>query len=134
MRASMLCAVVLGVLSMVGALATHSSTVDERLVDLDKDSQAKLGIGLWDLSVLLVDAGPNQFFLKESADRSGVSAAAARLDGKGYITIQKTGQQEFLTFIPTTLGQKVLDRLREESLIVPVKQPRIRSGVSEAKT
>jgi hypothetical protein len=106
------------------ALSTHSSTLDERLVDLDKDSQGKLGIGLWDLSVLLVDAGPNQVLLRDSADRSGVSAAAERLEAKGYITIQKTsGEQTYMTLIPTTMGQKVLDRLRQQSLVVPVRRP-----------
>lgn len=121
MRTLRSCAITLGLLAMAGvAPGTHSSTVDERLVELDKDSQGKLGIGLWDLSVLLVDTGANQFFPKKSADKSGVSAAAARLEAKGYITIQKTnGEQEYITLVPTRLGQTVLDGLREESLAVP---------------
>jgi hypothetical protein len=111
---------------VLGAMASVSSSpgtdITASVLSLDSASRAKLEISLWDLSVLLVNAGSNHYYPLDSAKKSGVYAAAQRLVAKGYATITTTsGKEAYLSFAPTSLGQAVLDAARQQPLVVPIE-------------
>lgn len=94
-------------------LVTPTPDVKASATHIEREIQQYLGIGAKDLGVLLVESGENQYFLVGPAEKSGLNAAAKRLEAKGYITIVKTsGEHEYLTFLPTAAGKQVIDAVQ----------------------
>jgi hypothetical protein len=95
-------------------LTTPTTDVKASATHVENEIRQYLGIGAKDLGVLLVESGENQYFPVGPAEKSGLYAAAKRLEEKGYITIVKTpGEREaYLTFLPTAAGMQVIDAVQ----------------------
>src|SRR5690349_19417905 len=94
-------------------LAQPRADVKASATHIENEVRQYLGIGAKDFGVLLVESGENQYFLAEAAEKSGLYAAAKRLEAKGYITVVKTpGEREYLTFLPTAAGKQVIDAVQ----------------------
>ena len=85
---------------------------------LDSRSRESLGIGIRQLSLLL-QAGPNEFFRKETLEQNGSWALLKDLESKGFVAITEASKlpnghpmgNSVVSFSTTAKGQAVIAAL-----------------------
>jgi len=94
-----------------------NALVAESARSLDLRAHQSLGVGIQHLALLL-QAGPGEFFRKDTLEQNGSWALLKELESKGFVTVRETsmpGERQggsAVVISPTAKGQAVLAALR----------------------